>query len=163
MPRSRCRSINTSAMSECGDDIHYQAISSSSLHCPFQGRISLHENRHPQEFEWFFNESNKFSTAHNTPRLAKCMLPSSPGTPLKSVCGDTFFRPCSNFPNYMANTHSSKAKLRSHSAPKQRPELQKRLSINEVMAARNSVSGVRMRWSSSTPKTQDYWFFDKVI
>ena len=84
-----------------------------------------------------------------------------PATPLKSVCGDTF-RPCSNFPNYMANTHSSKAKLRSHSAPKQRPELRKRLSINEIMAARNSVSGVGKQWSSN-PKTQDYYFFDKVM
>ncbi|TKY48221.1 IQ-DOMAIN 31 [Spatholobus suberectus] len=156
MPHSRCRSINT-AMSECGEDLHYQAIS-SSLRCP------VHESRHPQEFEWFFNvdEGNKFPTSHNTPRLAKCMLPNTPGTPVKSVCGDTFFRPCSNFPNYMANTHSSKAKLRSHSAPKQRPELKKRLSINEMMAARNSVSGVRKQWSSN-PKTQDYCFFDKVI
>ncbi|ESW22591.1 hypothetical protein PHAVU_005G165500 [Phaseolus vulgaris] len=155
MAHSRCRSINT-AMSECGE---YQAMS-SSLPCPVQGRISLHQKQHPQEFEWFFNldEDNKFTTAHNTPRLPKCMIPA---TPLKSVCGDTF-RPCSNFPNYMANTHSSKAKLRSHSAPKQRPELRKRLSINEIMAARNSVSGVGKQWSSN-PKTQDYYFFDKVM
>jgi hypothetical protein len=45
----------------------------------------------------------------------------------------------------MANTQSSKAKLRSHSAPKQRPEVKKRLSLNEMMAARNSMSGVRMQ------------------
>ncbi|CAJ1955334.1 unnamed protein product [Sphenostylis stenocarpa] len=152
MPHSRCRSINT-AMSECGEELHYQAMS-SSLPYPVQGRISLHESQHPHEFEWFFNldEGNKFSTAHNTPRLPKCMIPA---TPLKSVCGD------SNFPNYMANTHSSMAKLRSHSAPKQRPELRKRLSINEMMAARNSVSGVGMQWPSN-PKTQDYYFFDKL-
>ncbi|KAK7402281.1 hypothetical protein VNO78_14417 [Psophocarpus tetragonolobus] len=161
IPHSRCRSINT-AMSECGEDLRYQAIS-SSLGCPVQGRISLHENQHPQEFEWYFNvdEGNKFSTAHNTPRLPKCILPNTPGTPLKSVIGEACFRPYSNFPSYMANTHSSKAKLRSHSAPKQRPELKKRLSINEIMAARNSVSGARMHWSSSNPKPQDYYFFDK--
>ncbi|KAG4945088.1 hypothetical protein JHK84_041418 [Glycine max] len=162
MPHSSSRSINT-AMSECGEDLHYQAMS-SSLGCPIQGRISLHERQHPQEFEWLFNVdegNNKFSTAHNTPRLPKCM---PPGTPVKSICGKTFFRPCSNFPNYMANTHSSKAKLRSHSAPKQRPELKKRLSINEMIAARNSFSGVRMQWSSSNPKTQeDCCFFERVI
>ncbi|XP_017424608.1 protein IQ-domain 26 isoform X1 [Vigna angularis] len=159
MAHSRSRSINT-AMSECGEELHYQAMS-SSLPCQVQGRISLHERRqHPQEFEWFFNldEGNKFSSAHNTPRLSKC---TTPATPLKSVCGDTF-RSCSDFPNYMANTHSSKAKLRSHSAPKQRPEHRKRLSINEIMAARNSVSGVGKQWLSN-PKTQDCYFFDKVI
>jgi len=62
----------------------------------------------------------------------------------------------------MANTHSSMAKLRSHSAPKQRPELRKRLSISDIMASRNSVSGVGKQWLSN-PKTQDYYVFDKVI
>ncbi|XP_020228791.1 protein IQ-DOMAIN 14 [Cajanus cajan] len=159
MPHSRCRNLNINTMSECGEDLNYQAIS-SSLHCPIQSRISPYGNRHPQEFEWLFNvdESQKFSTAHNTPRLGKCMLANSTNNPMKSVCGDTFFRPCSNSPNYMANTHSSKAKLRSHSAPKQRPELKKRLSISEIMAARNSVSGARMQWPSN-PNTQDYCFF----
>ncbi|GFZ11763.1 hypothetical protein Acr_23g0001480 [Actinidia rufa] len=32
-------------------------------------------------------------------------------TPAKSVCGDSFFRPYSNFPNYMANTQSFRAKI----------------------------------------------------
>ncbi|KAE8714764.1 hypothetical protein F3Y22_tig00110190pilonHSYRG00008 [Hibiscus syriacus] len=42
-----------------------------------------------------------------------------------------------------------KAKLRSYSAPKQRPEsgAKKRLSLDEIMAARNSMSGVRMNKS----------------
>lgn len=47
----------------------------------------------------------------------------------------------------MTNTQSFKAKLRSQSAPKQRPEpvSKKRLSLDEIMAARNSVSSVRMQ------------------
>ena len=43
----------------------------------------------------------------------------------------------------MANTQSFKAKVRSHSAPRQRPD-KKKLSLEEIMAARSSVSGVRM-------------------
>lgn len=51
----------------------------------------------------------------------------------------------------MANTQSSKAKLRSHSAPKQRPEpgAKKRLSLNEMIQSRSSLSGVRMQRSCS--------------
>lgn len=54
----------------------------------------------------------------------------------------------------MANTQSFKAKLRSHSAPKQRPEVKKRLSLNEMMSARNSISGVRMQKPSSNFQTK---------
>ena len=51
----------------------------------------------------------------------------------------------------MANTQSFKAKLRSQSAPKQRPEpgSKKKLSLNEIMAARNSLSSVRMQRPSN--------------
>ncbi|OIW15886.1 hypothetical protein TanjilG_04421 [Lupinus angustifolius] len=80
--------------------------------------------------------------------------------PMKSVCGDTFFRPCPNSPNYIANTQSSKAKLRSHSASKQRPEPKKRLSGNEIVAARNSISGVRMQYN---PQTREYSIFNKAV
>lgn len=159
---SRSRCVATT-MSECGEDLHYQA-KSSSLQCPVPGRISVHECQLPQDFEWRFNvDEHKFSTAHNTPRLGNCMLANNTPatTPLKSACGDKYytFRPYySNFPNYMTNTHSSKAKLRSQSAPKQRPELKKRSTLSEIMATRNSISNVRMQWSSN-PQTQDYCYF----
>lgn len=52
----------------------------------------------------------------------------------------------------MANTQSFRAKVRSQSAPKQRPESgysKKKLSLNEIMESRNSLSGVKMQRSCS--------------
>ncbi|XXG67208.1 hypothetical protein AAC387_Pa06g0608 [Persea americana] len=48
-----------------------------------------------------------------------------PFTPSKSDCSRSFFSMYSNYPNYMVETESSRAKVRSQSAPKQRPELDK--------------------------------------
>ena len=148
MPRSRSRRINV-ALSECGEELPYQAIS-SPLPCPMPARISIPECKKYQDFEWYFTgEECKFSTSHSTPRFSNSARSIAPATPAKSICGYACFRPYSNFPNYMANTQSFKAKLRSHSAPKQRPEpgSKKRLSLNEIMASRNSISGVRMQRS----------------
>ena len=147
-PRSRSRRFST-ALSECGEDMPYQTIS-SPLPCPVPARISVPDCQHLQDFEWYFNgQECRFSTAHSTPRLANPSWSYAPATPAKSICGDSFFRPYSNFPNYMANTQSFNAKLRSHSAPKQRPETgpKKRLSLHDIMAARNSISSVRMHHS----------------
>ncbi|KAG8656434.1 protein IQ-domain 26 [Manihot esculenta] len=148
-PRSRSRRF-TAALSECDEEFHYQAIS-SPLPCPISARITP-ESKTQQDFDWYFNgEECRFSTAQSTPRFANSVRSNALATPAKSVCGDSYFRPYSNFPNYMANTQSFKAKLRSHSAPKQRPEpgQKKRLSLNEIMAARNSISSVRMQRSCS--------------
>ncbi|KAG6669248.1 protein IQ-domain 26-like [Carya illinoinensis] len=149
-PRSRSRRINT-VFSECGEDLPYQTIS-SPLPCPIPARNF-------QDFEWYFTgEECRFATAQSTPRFGNSIQSNAPATPAKSVCGDSFFRPYLNFPNYMASTQSFKAKLRSHSAPKQRPEPmpKKRLSLNEIMAARNSISSVRMQRSSSRDEEEDF-------
>ncbi|XP_004305257.1 PREDICTED: protein IQ-DOMAIN 14 [Fragaria vesca subsp. vesca] len=141
--RSRSRRFNT-ILSECGEDMHY---TSSPLPCPIPTRISVPEGHQLQDYEWYFNPDEcKYTTAHSTPRLASSFRSNAPNTPAKSVCGDSFFLPCSNCPNYMSSTKSFKAKSRSHSAPKQRPEPlpRKKLSLDEIMAARNSVSGIRM-------------------
>ncbi|KAM7483793.1 hypothetical protein LguiB_008376 [Lonicera macranthoides] len=139
-PRTRTRRTNT-CLSDSGEDL---LCLSSPLPCP------VPNCRHLKESEWFFGDEYKFYTAQSTPRFTNSGQPCAP-TPAKSVCQDSFFRPYSNHPSYMANTQSFSAKLRSHSAPKQRPETgpKKRLSLNELMSARNSLSGVRMQRSCS--------------
>lgn len=147
-PRSRSRRFHT-ALSECGEDPSYQAMS-SPLPCPVPARISVPNYQNLNDFGWCFTgDEYKFSTAQSTPRFANYIQSNAPPTPAKSVCGDSYFRPYSNCPNYMANTQSFKAKLRSYSAPKQRPEPgpKKRLSLNEIMASRNSISSIRMQRS----------------
>ncbi|XP_057977439.1 protein IQ-domain 26-like [Malania oleifera] len=149
-PRSRSRRIYSSN-SECGEDSPYPTLS-SPLPCPIPARLSTPECQNLHDLEWNFTGNEYgFATAQSTPRFAKSGSSNAPVTPAKSVCADSFFRPYSNFPNYMANTQSFRAKLRSQSAPKQRPEAgpMKRLSLNEIMASRNSISGVRMQRSCS--------------
>ncbi|KAL1200775.1 Protein IQ-domain 26 [Cardamine amara subsp. amara] len=123
--KSRSRRMNVVAVSECGDDLVYQG----------------------KDFEWSFQgEKCKFPTAQSTPRFSNNRHYYTPPSPAKSVCRDACFRPSYPglmTPSYMANTQSFKAKVRSHSAPRQRPD-RKRLSLDEIMAARSSVSAVRM-------------------
>ncbi|XP_058745365.1 protein IQ-domain 26 isoform X2 [Vicia villosa] len=159
----------SSTMSEYGEELPPCHATISS---PLPTRISLPDHRNhqqQQDFDWYFNnlEECRYPTTHNTPRFNHSSSTLPPNTPSKSVCGGetTFYRPYyySNFPNYMANTQSFKAKLRSHSAPKQRPEVKKRLSLNEMMAARNSLGSVRMQKPQSsnlqTQQEEESWNF----
>ncbi|XVF88637.1 hypothetical protein PTKIN_Ptkin19aG0066800 [Pterospermum kingtungense] len=149
-PKSRSQRTNTS-VSDFSDDPPYQTLS-SPLPCRVPARISVPDSRHFQETDWgLTGDECRFSTAQSTPRfISSCVSNIAPVTPAKSVYADNFFRQW-NFPGYMANTQSFKAKLRSHSAPKQRPETgtKKRLSLNEMMESRSSLSGVRMQRSCS--------------
>uniref|UniRef100_A0A7N0TS41 DUF4005 domain-containing protein n=1 Tax=Kalanchoe fedtschenkoi TaxID=63787 RepID=A0A7N0TS41_KALFE len=144
-PRSRSRRVNAPPP-PCHEDVPY----SSPLPCPMRLRSApAPDYRSYQDFEWTFQgDECKFSTAQSTPRLAHFWRPHmAPPTPAKSVCGDSYLRPYQNYPGYMANTQSFRAKLRSHSAPKQRPEPlpKKRMSLNEIMASRTSFSSVKMQ------------------
>ncbi|KAK4765216.1 hypothetical protein SAY86_026306 [Trapa natans] len=150
-PGSRSRRINN-VLVECGEDLCCHGIS-SPLPYPLPARLSVPDSR--QDYEWYYPiDECKFPTAHSTPRFVTSLRPQPPATPAKSLCGESFFRPYSNHPNYMSNTQSFSAKLRSHSAPRQRPGAEpiigtkKRLTLNEIMAARNSISSVRMQQGS---------------
>lgn len=149
-PRSRSRRINATR-TDFGGDLMMQEANVSPLSCQFWSQNSGSESGYYPDYEWYYpGDECRFPTTHNTPRLGNAMRPNAPMTPSKSVCGgDSYLRASSymNSPNYMSNTKSFKAKLRSLSAPKQRPEpgSKKKLSLLEMMAARNSISGVRMQ------------------
>ncbi|KAG6588002.1 Protein IQ-DOMAIN 31 [Cucurbita argyrosperma subsp. argyrosperma] len=148
-PKSWSRRTNTSA-SEFGDDPFHQTLS-SPLPCRTPSRLQIPDCRHDSDWGLTGDECRLISTAQSTPRFVSSGRSNGPPTPAKSMCADNFFRGYLNFPNYMANTQSFMAKLRSQSAPKQRPEpgSKKRLSLNELMESRSSLSGVRMQRSCS--------------
>ncbi|PSS09772.1 Protein IQ-DOMAIN like [Actinidia chinensis var. chinensis] len=144
-PRSRSRRMNAS-ISDSGEVPYYQ-ITSSPLPCAIPTRLSIANCR---DYEWgTMGDECKFPTSQSTPRFSNIDKSNAPVTPAKSVCGERFFRQYSIFPNYMLNTQSFRAKLRSHSAPKQRPEPKKKLSLDEIMASRASLSGVKTQRSCS--------------
>lgn len=162
--KSRSRRTNTS-ISESGEDPYSQTLS-SPLPCQIPARLCIPNCRNLPEFDWALTgDECRFSTAQSTPRFTNSGMPNvgMPVTPAKSVCAESFLRRYSNYPNYMANTKSFRAKLRSHSAPKQRPEpgQRKRLSLNEMVESRASLSGVRMQRSCS--QAQEAFSFKNAV
>ncbi|KAL2479892.1 IQ-domain 26 [Abeliophyllum distichum] len=142
-PRSRSRRTNT-WMPDSRDDLLGQSMSS-----PLPGRF-------PARFRGVTGvECQGFFTAQviSTPRFANSCGYDAPTTPARSFCMESYFRNTLNYQNYMANTHSFEAKLRSQSAPKQRPEAgpKRRQSLKEIKESRNSLDGVRMQRSKQAP------------
>lgn len=144
-----CRPKSRSRRASSSEDSLGKALP-SLFQCRIPARKPMPEARNfPADQEW--GEECHFSTAQSTPRFAGSCGCSGPVTPAKSLCAESFFRSYGGNPNYMAKTQSFKAKLRSYSAPKQRPEAgpKRRLSLHEMMESRNSLSGVRMQRSCS--------------
>ncbi|CAI9766035.1 unnamed protein product [Fraxinus pennsylvanica] len=157
-PKSRSRRTN-SLISDAGNDSFGQA-SPSPLPTGIRARIMIPNSQNFQDYEWgLTGDECRFSTAHSTPRFTSsrgCNY--VPVTPAKSACLEGYYRNANN-PNYMVNTQSFKAKLRSQSAPKQRPEpgAKKRQPLKEMMESRNSHSGIRMQRSCSQAQNAIYF------
>ncbi|XP_073276436.1 protein IQ-domain 26-like [Primulina huaijiensis] len=144
--KSRSRRGHDTWISDPAEDSTGKAVSS-----PFPNqipaRILIPDGRDCPNKEWAITgEEWHFSTAQSTPRFSSSCRCNATSTPVKSFCVENYFSP-----NYMANTQSFSAKLRSQSAPKQRPETgpKRRLSLHETMESRNSLSGARMQRSCS--------------
>ncbi|KAJ0964763.1 hypothetical protein J5N97_025901 [Dioscorea zingiberensis] len=120
-PKSRSSRRTSANLIDSAEDIPLPSIS-SPLPCQIPARISIPEYRHYQEFDWCFtNEKCRSSvTAQSTPRyMNSSNMAAVPVTPAKSVsAADGVFRRIlnpANGPNYMANTQSFEAKVRSQS------------------------------------------------
>lgn len=108
--------------------------------------------------DYDYGEDNVFSTAQNSPQFSSAKFGGKRGpfTP-RSEYAESLFEGYFAFPNYMANTESSKAKVRSQSAPKQRPasyerntvSFRRRPSLQGAVDVRSSFTSARMQRSSS--------------
>ncbi|XP_057959421.1 protein IQ-DOMAIN 19 isoform X2 [Malania oleifera] len=100
-------------------------------------------------------EDYAFATAQSSPKFYSALSKPDPETVPFAFPRPSFAENMSYdyplFPNYMANTQSSRAKARSQSAPKQRLDSLERQSSRRRQAAegKNGFRGVRMQRSSS--------------
>ncbi|KAK4405750.1 hypothetical protein Sango_0581500 [Sesamum angolense] len=103
-----------------------------------------------------FEEYSSFGTAQSSPQCYSAMSKPDPARlPFsypRSEYAESLYNEYPFYPNYMANTESSRAKVRSHSAPKQRPveTFERQPSRRRPsLEGRNVPRAVRMQRSSS--------------
>ncbi|KAK4425636.1 protein IQ-DOMAIN 1 [Sesamum alatum] len=103
-----------------------------------------------------FEEYSSFGTAQSSPQCYSAISKPDPARlPFaypRSEYAESLYNEYPFYPNYMANTESSRAKVRSHSAPKQRPveTFERQPSRRRPsLEGRNVPRAVRMQRSSS--------------
>ncbi|KAJ6351279.1 hypothetical protein OIU78_007238 [Salix suchowensis] len=99
-------------------------------------------------------EDNSFGTALSSPQYYSAVSKPDPSRIPFALPRPEYAESLSYeyplFPNYMANTESFRAKVRSHSAPKQRPEsFERQPGKRASIEGRNVPRAVRMQRSSS--------------
>ncbi|XP_031478090.1 protein IQ-DOMAIN 22-like isoform X2 [Nymphaea colorata] len=150
---SRSLSFNTMPESPSKDSTaaQFSSPSPSSVNMPSQSLCSLHFTY--DDGDYIFAAADEKS-----PQLLSAL--SQPGdgrkgqlAPLRGDYAQSLFGEYTDYPNYMANTESWRAKARSQSAPKQRPEFEKcssgkRLSAFEFADLRSSSGSLHSQRSS---------------
>lgn len=124
--------------------------------------VLLSQDISPQTMctDYGYVEDGVLSTAQSSPQFASSAASGGwkrgPFTP-RSGYAESYIDGYSAFPNYMANTQSSRAKVRSQSAPKQRPSThdrnavlsKRRMSLHTALDNKSYLSSVQMQRSSS--------------
>lgn len=109
----------------------------------------------PRTCSGHFEDYNSLGTAQSSPKcysaIANAYTSQVPFSFPRSQYAESLSYDYPLCPNYMANTESSRAKARSQSAPKQRPEYERQPSVRRraSVEGRNVPRPVRMQRSSS--------------
>ncbi|XP_065854657.1 protein IQ-DOMAIN 19-like [Euphorbia lathyris] len=109
----------------------------------YSGELSI--SKRDQEYEF------SFSTAHNSPQIRSPTATAIPGRASFTYHKPDYEHPVPS-PNYMSNTESSKAKVRSQSEPRQRPILSMRPKGKQADLIDAQTQGL------SSHKIEDPWF-----
>ncbi|XP_042967587.1 protein IQ-DOMAIN 19-like isoform X2 [Carya illinoinensis] len=136
--------------------MHYAAhfLCSKQANCQASPAPSVLTDMSPRVCSGHY-EDYSFDTGQSSPQYYSAVSKPDPSRVPFSFPRPNYGEPMPNdyplFPNYMANTESSRAKVRSHSAPKQRPDSFERQSSwrRASTEGRNVPRVVRMQRSSS--------------